>query len=271
MLLAGFFFALMNVAVKFVSHLPTMEVILFRTAISLLASYIFLKKQQIPVFGNNKVLLSLRGIAGCLGLIGSFYTLQHIPLASAVTINYLSPFFTAILGIFIVGQKIRPIQYLFFALSFLGVFIIQGFDTRISLWDLAIGISAAFFSGLAYNIIGRSKQSEHPLVVIFYFPLITFPIALGMTYFNWVTPVGKDWWLLLAIGISSQIAQYYMTVAYQHANLAKVASVNYLGMVYALIFGFIFFDEYLNLFSYLGMGLVLMGVLLNLYHKPKRV
>ena len=105
MLLAGFFFALMNISVKLVSHLPTMEVVLFRSVFSLVASYAILKKQNIPVFGNNKKLLIARGIAGCLGLVGSFYTLQNIPLASAVTINYTAPLFTTILGIFMVPRR----------------------------------------------------------------------------------------------------------------------------------------------------------------------
>ncbi|HMR19285.1 MAG TPA: hypothetical protein PKA53_08290 [Sphingobacterium sp.] len=77
---------------KLVSHLPTMEVILFRSILSLIFTYYLLRKNTIPVFGNNKPVLVMRGIAGCLGLVGSFYTLQNIPLATAVTLNYLSPF-----------------------------------------------------------------------------------------------------------------------------------------------------------------------------------
>ena len=70
--------------------------------------------QKIYVFGNNKGLLVVRGVVGSIGLITFFYTLQNIPLASAVTIQYLSPIFTTILGIFLVKEKVKPIQFVFF-------------------------------------------------------------------------------------------------------------------------------------------------------------
>lgn len=264
MLLAGLFFALMNVCVKYVSHIPTVEVVFFRSIFSLVASYIILKRDHIPVFGNNKPLLILRGVAGCIGLVGSFYTLQHIPLASAVTINYLSPFFTAILGIFIVKQPIKPIRYLYFALAIAGVIMLKGFDPRISTLDLIIGLTAALFAGLAYNIISKLKTSEHPLVIIFYFPLITLPFVGVYTLMHWENPQGWDWAILLLIGIFTQIAQYYMTLSYQRANLAKVASLNYLGVIYALVFGYFLFQETFSEYALLGIAVILVAVILNI-------
>lgn len=270
MLLAGLFFAMMNICVKYVSHIPTLEVVLFRSVFSIILTYLLLRRKQIPLLGNNRKLLTIRGIAGCLGLIGSFYTLQNIPLASAVTINYLSPFFTAILGIFMVQQKLRPIQFLYFGMAILGVILLKGFDTRISMLDLLIGISAAFFAGLAYNIIAKIRNSEHPLVIMFYFPLLTIPVAGVYCFFNWHQPVGMDWLFLLLIGILTQAAQYYMTLSYQQANLSKVASLNYLGVVYALLFGYFLFDEKLNSYSFLGIGIILVSVIFNMNTKQKR-
>uniref|UniRef100_UPI00188E19EC DMT family transporter n=1 Tax=Pararhodonellum marinum TaxID=2755358 RepID=UPI00188E19EC len=153
MLIAGVFFALMNVSVKYLPHIPAIEIILFRSIISFVISFLILKKQKVPVLGNNKPLLILRGVVGSIGLITFFYTLQKIPLASAVTIQYLSPIFTSILGIFIVKEKIKPIQFFYFAMAFAGVLVIEGFDPRIDLWFLFVGILSALFSGLAYNII----------------------------------------------------------------------------------------------------------------------
>lgn len=264
MLLAGLFFALMNVCVKYVSHIPTVEVVFFRSIFSLVSSYIILKRDHIPVFGNNKPLLILRGVAGCIGLVGSFYTLQHIPLASAVTINYLSPFFTAILGIFIVKQPVKPIRYLYFGLAIAGVIMLKGFDPRISTLDLIIGLTAALFAGLAYNIISKLKTSEHPLVIIFYFPLITLPFVGVYTLMHWENPQGWDWAILLLIGIFTQIAQYYMTLSYQRANLAKVASLNYLGVIYALVFGYFLFQETFSEYALLGIAVILAAVILNI-------
>ncbi|MFC3414839.1 DMT family transporter [Algoriphagus hitonicola] len=267
MILAGIFFALMNVSVKFIPDIPAIEIILFRSIFSLVFSFLVLKKQGVPVLGNNKKLLIIRGVVGSIGLIAFFYTLQKIPLASAVTIQYLSPIFTTILGIFLVKERVKPIQFVWFGISFLGVFVLQGFDPRVNLLYGTIGVISALFSGLAYNVIRKLKNTEHPLVIIFYFPLVTLPLASVVSYFTWVQPVGWDWLILLWIGICTQAAQYFMTVAYQNANVAKISSLSYLGILYALFFGFLLFGETFGVMSYVGMGLVLAGILLNLKEK----
>ncbi|WP_057935879.1 DMT family transporter [Algoriphagus resistens] len=264
MLLAGIFFALMNVSVKFIPHIPAIEIIVFRSIFSLVFSYLVLKKQKVNVFGNNKKWLIIRGVVGSIGLISFFYTLQNIPLASAVTIQYLSPIFTTIFGVFLLKEKVKPIQFFFFAISFGGVLVIQGVDTRVDMFWATIGIISAVFSGLAYNVIRKLKNTEHPLVIIFYFPLVTLPFALIVSAFGWVNPVGLDWGILLFIGFCTQTAQYFLTIAYQNANVSKIASLTYIGIVYALIFGFFFFEETFNALVYIGMGLVLLGILLNM-------
>lgn len=263
MLLAGILFSLMNVSVKLIPHIPAIQIILFRSVLSLLITYTVLRKSNIPVFGNNKKLLIFRGIAGAVGLIAFFYSLQSIPLASAVTINYLAPIFTTILGIFIVKEKVAIRQFFFFALSFAGVVIIQGFDPRINFIDLLVGLTAAMAMGVAYNIIRKLKDSEHPLVIMFYFPFITIPIATIISSMVWVTPVGWDWAILLAVGLLTQFAQYFMTMAYQNAQLSKISSLSYLGIIYALGFGYFIFDETFSMVAFSGILLVLAGVLLN--------
>lgn len=265
MLLAGILFSLMNVSVKLIPHIPAIEIILFRSVFSLVITFLALRRQAIPVFGKNKKLLILRGMAGSIGLIGFFYTLQTIPLASAVTINYLGPIFTTILGIFIVKEKVKSRQFLYFGLSFAGVMVIEGFDPRIGMFDLGVGLVAAMAMGLAYNIIRKLNTTEHPLVIMFYFPFITIPVATVASYFVWVDPVGWDWLILLAVGLLTQFAQYYMTLAYQNAQLSKIASLSYLGIFYALFFGFFVFGETYSLVVFLGMILVLIGVVLNIF------
>jgi drug/metabolite transporter (DMT)-like permease len=264
MIIAGILFSLMNVSVKLIPHIPAIEIILFRSVFTLVFTFILIRRIQIPLFGNNKKLLILRGVAGSVGLMTFFYTLQNIPLASAVTINYLAPIFTTLLGIFIVKEKVKLKQVLYFGLSFVGVVIIEGFDPRISPIDLSIGLLSAFSMGVAYNVIRKLNTTEHPLVIMFYFPFITIPIAAIASYFLWVTPKGIDWLILLLISLLTQFAQYFMTLAYQNAQLSKVASLSYIGIIYALAFGFFIFDETFELMAYIGMGLVLSGVFLNI-------
>jgi drug/metabolite transporter (DMT)-like permease len=269
MLLATFFFALMNVAVKYVSHIPAVEVILFRSGVSFIMSWVMLRRQKVSVWGTHHGLLIMRGVSGALALILFFITLQNIPLATAVTIQYLSPIFTTILGIFIVKEKVKPWQWVFFLVSFSGILVVEGVDTRVSLLYLILGIASALFAGLAYNMIRKLNTREHPLVIVFYFPLVALPVTGLYSLFNWVQPVGWDWGILIVIGVLTQLAQYYMTMAYQSEELSKVANLTYIGIIYALGFGFLFFGELYNIWAYVGMGLVLVGVVFNIRYKNK--
>jgi drug/metabolite transporter (DMT)-like permease len=264
MILAGIFFALMNVSVKFIPHIPAIEIVWFRSIFSAVFTVIVLRRNGIPLFGTNKLSLVGRGVVGSISLILFFYTLQRIPLASAVTMQYLSPIFTTILGIFILKERVRKVQFVYFAIAFVGVLLIQGLDPRVDALSVVMGLISAVASGVAYNLIRKLKGTEHPLVIIFYFPLVTLPIASVLLYFDWVTPVGWDWLVLLWIGFCTQNAQYFMTLAYQSGNLSRVSSLSYLGVVYALLFGFFFFGETFPAASYIGMALVLVGILLNL-------
>lgn len=267
MLLATFVFSSMNVCVKLVPHLPPVEIVFFRSLISLVLSYSFLKSQKEFSWGNNKLNLIMRGIFGAIALILYFKTLQHIPLASAVTIQFLAPIFTAIMGIFLVKEYVKPIQWLFFAMAFAGVLVIQGFDTRISMLYLAMGLGASLASGLAHNFIRKMKSSEHPLVIVFYFPLVTLPVTAVWSFFIWEMPSGYDWLILLAIGVLTQIAQVLMTKAIQAEELSKIASLRYVSIIYALMYGYLLFDESFNFLTYLGMAITLFGVVMNIWYK----
>lgn len=264
MLLSTLFFAFMNMCVKQLAHIPAYEVIFFRALISGVMCLVVLRRQGVNPLGNNKPVLILRGLAGVLALLTFFTTLQRIPLASAVTFQHLSPIFTAVLAVLFLKEKMHWKQWLYFSISFAGVFLIKGFDTRISGFYLFLGILSAVFSGLAYNAVRKLKDSDHPLVVVFYFPLICIPVVGPYTLFNWVMPQGWDWLVILCMGVFTQLGQTALTKAIQAEELSKITYLNYLGIVYALGLGFVFFGEVFTLAALCGMILVLGGVLLNI-------
>lgn len=269
MLMAMLFFATMNVLIKYVPRIGAVEIVFIRSVVSLFMSYVILKQQKINVWGNNKKWLIIRGIAGSAGLFFFFTTIKVMPLGSAVAIQYLSPIFTALLGIYIVKEKVKPLQWLFFGLSFIGVLVIQGFDTRVTGEQALIAIAGALSAGLAYNSIRKLKDSDHPMVIIFYFPLVTLPITGVYLLTHWLQPTLFELAILLAIGVTTQFAQYFMTKAYQSDTLSKISSIQYIGIVFALGFGYFLFDESYDFSSALGIMIILIGVILNVWYKNK--
>lgn len=271
MFMATFWFALMNVMVKELTHLPTMELVFFRCGIASVIGFIALKNTKEPWIGSNRKLLLLRGFFGTAGLYTYFITVQHLPLGTAVAIQYLSPIFTAIIAIYILKERVLPYQWIFFAVSFAGVLLIKGVDTRISWPLLGIGISSSIFSALAYNMIRTLKAKEHPLVVVLHFQMFGAITGLIFTLFNWEMPIGIDWVYLLLLGAFTQLGQVNLTRAFQAENAAKVSIIQYSGIIYALIFGWFLYGETHGWFEVAGIVLVIAGVLLNILFSSKMV
>jgi drug/metabolite transporter (DMT)-like permease len=270
MLLASFFFALMAVCVKMLPRLPVPELIFFRALISASLCLWGLWRAGVAPFGNDRVFLLIRGLCGVISLMQGYWLLQQIPLAAATTLTHLSPIFTTLLGIWYVREKIRPVQLLFFALSFAGVLLIQGFDYRIGPLHLLVGITASLTMAFAYNSVRKLGGSEHPLVIIFYFPLVCLPVTGIWSALVWVTPQGGDWLWLLLLGLTTQAGQYCMTLSYQHAKISRVAIVNYTEVLFSIGFGMVLFDEHFNLMTYAGIALVLAGVVLSMLVKNRK-
>lgn len=259
-------FCLANILIKQVAHIPPMEVVFFRCSLATLFCFVGLYRAKADWRGSNRAMLLLRGLFGTTALFFFFITLQHIPLASAMTIQYLSPIFTSIIAIFLLSEPVRSLQWLFYAIAFGGVLLIERFDTRVSLFFLFIGVVSAFSSGVAYNLVRSLRGREHPLTIVLHFQLVGAIVGSIGILFDWRTPQGWDWVYLFLIGVFSQIGQIFLTNALQREKVAGVAIVNYTGLVYALIIGSVVFGEEQTAISVAGMMLVVFGVLLSVFY-----
>lgn len=270
MLLATFAFAVMNVFVKQLDRIPAMEIVFFRCLVSGMICGVEIARRQLDWKGNNHTLLIARGTFGTLALFAFFVTLQHMHLATAVTIQYLSPIFTALIGVFVLREMVPARQCLFYGIAFAGVFVLKGFDSQVSTFYLLLGIFSALCSGMAYNLVRRLREREAPIVVVLHFQLVGIAAGLVFILFRWQTPLPWEWFCLLMCGVLTQIGQVCLTKALQSERIAKVAVLNYIGLVYALIFSVTIFGEHYTAQTVLGISLVVTGVLLAvLYGKPK--
>ena len=161
-------------------------------------------------------------------------------------------------------------QWLFYAIAFSGVVLIQRFDTRVSLFFLVIGIVSAFCSGVAYNLVRSLRGKEHPLTVVLHFQLIGVFAGFISLFFEWKMPSGWDWVYLFLVGVFSQLGQIFLTNALQKERVAGVAIINYTGLIYALLLGSLVFGETQTAESLAGMLLVVFGVLLSVVYTNRK-
>ena len=269
MFLSTLAFSLANVLVKQVSQIPAMEVVFFRCTVASVFCFVGLQRAKADWKGSNRTLLLLRGAFGTTALYFFFTTLQNIPLATAQTIQYLSPVFTSIIAIFVLKESVKVPQWVFYGIAFAGVLLIERVDVRVSFFYLAIGIISAFCSGMAYNLVRGLRGKEHPLTVVLHFQLFGAAAGLIGLFFGWQTPNGLDWLYLFMIGVFSQVGQIFLTSALQKERVAGVAIVNYTGLVYALVIGTFVFGETQGLESIAGMALVVFGVVLSVVYSRR--
>ena len=264
MFFATIFFMVVKIFVKMLPHIPPMEIVFFRCFISFLITYYLLKRKGNNILGTNRSLLMMRGIFGTIGLYCYFVILQEIPLATASTLIYFTPLFTSLVGVFLLREKMSIIQWILLLIAFFGIILIQGFDSRVNIFYLLIGLGGSLSAAFAYSIIRYLRDKEHSLVLMIYFPMIAFPIGGLISIFNWVQPNLIDLFLLILIGVFTQFAQYFMTKAFQSEKVSKVSIVSYSELVFVLLIGNIFFDEKFEFLVYLGMILVTFGVVFNI-------
>lgn len=289
-LLSGICFIVVNTFVKIlgqgpdqtiiegIQKYPIPEIILFRSVITFFMCYAIIRSKGIPFLGNNRKWLLIRGVFGTTALTLFFYTLDNLPIAIATTVQYLSPIFTVIIAIFLLKERVKKIQWLFFLIAFAGI-VFMGLSkflsndnavTTINPWWVLAGIASAMCAGVSYNAIVKCKNTDAPITIVMYFPIVAIPVMAVLTAADYVVPVGKEWWLLLIIGVFTQFAQVLMTKALHSDNTATITPFKYFGSIYALFLGLFLFDEVISLYGIAGMVLILIGVLGNTYFRNKK-
>lgn len=255
---------------------PAHELVFFRSVVSFSISAAIIKYRGLSLLGNNRRWLFLRGTAGMVALTLFFFTLHKLPLAIASTLQYLSPIFTVLIASRLFGESVSRIQYLSSLIAFIGVAFIgmngmtggfSGHGTDV-IWML-LGVVSAVLSGVAYNAISKLKETEEPINIVVYFPMLALPITGLWCLFDFTVPQGIEWLILLTIGVFTQIAQVLMTWAFMSANTAVIAPFQYIGAIYALLSGWFIFDEKLEIASISGVCLVVFGVILGTIFRNK--
>jgi drug/metabolite transporter (DMT)-like permease len=271
MLISTLAFTGMNGLLKYLTAYSAYEVVFFRAVGSLFFTFGFLWSKGIPVWGTHRKLLVLRGVIGATSMLLFFMAIHYIPLGPAVAMRYIAPIFAAIFAIFVLKENIRPVQWAFFIIAFSGVVVLKGFGSSIPAIGLVLVLLSAVFSGLVYITIRRIGLREHPVVIVNYFMCVAAVMGGIMAIFHWKTPTGWDWALLFSLGVFGYFGQLFMTKAFQIGETNLIAPLKYIEVLFAVIIGVVFLGENYSVWSFVGMALIIGGLLLNIWYKERRL
>ena len=131
--------------------------------------------------------------------------------------------------------------------------------------------AAHWGAGSPIPLVRKLTVTEHPSVIVLYFPMVCLPgtLLLGVSDFVW--PTVNGWWVLLGVGCFTQLGQLALTKAMQFDAASRVTSLSYVQIVFAAILGWLFFGEIPTEATLLGGGLILMGAAVSAWLQPKAV
>ncbi|AIQ97050.1 Permease of the drug/metabolite transporter (DMT) [Prochlorococcus sp. MIT 0801] len=264
-------FSLMSVCVKAIGgRIPISELVLARATISIIITRFFLYKNKINPWGYQKRLLIMRGLLGSLALFCIFKALVILPIATATVIQYIYPTFTVISAYIILKEFIsRRIVYSII-IGWIGIVLVSqpeltsNNNIKETILAIIIAIFGALMTSLAYICVRKLSSIEHPLVIIYYFPLVSIPLSIPFVINDFVLPTGTDWFWIIGIGIFTQIGQLFITEGLTLLPAGQATSLNYSQVIFASIWGVFIFQETITSSVYVGGFCVLISTIISI-------
>lgn len=268
MVLASLAFALMLVFIKLSGQkfgMNTYELTFWRVsfALVLLGGFSWLKGRSFRT--NYPKEHFWRSLAGSIALLMNFYVVLHLPLATASTLQNTSAIFLGLLSIIILRQKPSLMAWLSLILGFIGVVILLKPTTGGDTFAMLIGLASGAISGYAYlQVRELSLLGEPACRIVFYFSLLSTLTSGVLAWYFGFTPVTLASLPYIAgIVVTALAGQLLMTYAYQVGQKFVVAVLNYLGVVFAIVFGAWLFGERLDALSLVGIGVIVASGIIS--------
>lgn len=267
MAVAAFFFSVMSLLVKVAGQrLPAQEMVLARAVVGVLLSWYWLRARGISPWGNRKGLLLVRGVIGFGGLSAFFFALTRLPLADATVIQYTNPVFTALLAAIFLAETMRARDVGLVLMSLAGVilmtrpgFLFGGLEQRLDPWAVAVALTGAILSAGAYVTVRELGKTEDPVVIVFWFAMVATAGSIPFTAAQGLMPTTWEWIALVAIGVVTQLAQVSLTRGLKEERAGRAMAVAYMQIVFAAVWGALFFAELPDLWGVTGALLIVAG------------
>ncbi len=268
MVAASLLFALMSVCIKYASpYFGPLEIVCYRGAIGIVFMWAVMRSQKLSLRTTVPMMHVWRNVIGVSALVAWFYAIAHLPLATAMTLNYMSGVWVAaflIGGTLLLGRlsDVRRQGPLVLAVmaGFAGVvMMLRPTLEQNQLFAGLIGLMSGLMSALAYiQVAALGRVGEPEARTVFYFCIgAALAGGIGMQFFD-THPLNTPQALwLLAVGILGALGQLCMTRAYTRGATMVVANLQYSGIIFAALFGMFLFSDQIPPIGWLGMATII--------------
>ena len=254
-------FSLMDLIIKWTADYPLGQVVFFRGFFGIVFYFFVIPKNRINNFYRTKraFLHFLRCFVGLIAMVAIFIALRNLPLATVVSISFAAPIFTTIFSIFFLSERVGIYRWLAVVIGFVGILIITepGFESLNIYYIFPI----IFCIGLSYVAIAiRQLSSTEPVWLIsLNFSIVITIAGLCTLPYGWKIPSFFDFFVLSLVGLFGGVANLWLSQSYKFSEVSLVTPLKYLGLVFAIFFGYLIWGEVPSLKSLIGGLLVILS------------
>lgn len=257
--------------------ISALEIVFFRNIFGIVFLLISVYHTPLRSKGGKPFLLLYRGLFGFTAMFLFFYTITTIPLGEAITLNKTSPLFVFVLAFFLLNERLSKVEIVALLLGFLGVLMItKPLGLEIGFEHL-MGLVGGFLAAAAYTTIAKIKDVYDSRTIVLSFmsvgvviPLFLFIIALfyrpknlEFIFTPFIMPQTTTIWvLLLIIGLTATISQWFLTLAYSQSRTTVIGIVSYINIPFAIFFGSLLGDRIPDIYTFIGITLIILSGLL---------
>jgi len=262
---SAFLFSLMGVCIRYASHtVDNPTIVFFRNCIGLLIFLPFIFKQGFKFVKTEKLWMhTWRSIVGLTAMYGFFYAIAHLKLSNAMVFSYSSPIFIPFIAWLFLKEKITSTMLIAALIGLIGVLFVakpdQGLLNQLSI----IGIISSILAATAFVTVRALTSTEPPERIVFYFCFFGTLISVIPMFWLYRPYTWKELAYLSCAGVLANISQIFMSNAYKLAPAGQIGPVNYIAIIFAGIWGFLFWSESPDIYSLIGFAFILLAILLT--------
>lgn len=271
-MLAAFGFALMVALIKMVGqHLPITQILFLRQLGMTIMLVPFLVKTFPSSMKTDHLQLQLlRILLALIAMLAGFTAVVNMPLADATAIAFAKSFFVTIFAVFILNESVGLYRWSAVFVGFIGVMVMVRPGTEgFSLYG-GLAVVGAASAGLVMVIIRKLTRVDPPATILAYQAIGVGLIMAIPAVIQWVPPTPTEWLLLAAIGVVSYFAQKANILAYTYGEASLLASLDYVRLLYATLFGWLLFSELPSMTTWVGASIIILASVFTVYRERQR-
>jgi drug/metabolite transporter (DMT)-like permease len=269
-LLAAFALATMGMLVKLAgergAHLielifwrQLLTVVLLGAGLALSGRLAMVRTQRLPAHAR-------RAASGLFGMIFTYGAVLLLPLAEATTLGFTAPVFAVLIAILLFRERIGPYRWGAVAMGFAGVLVVMqpfgGLHAGVTAAGIAVGLVAPFMVALISFQLQDLNTTENPWSIVFWFAVLTTPVAALALPFVWASHDLQTWGLIMAMGLVGAAAQMLLTTSLRFGSAAVILLMDYTALLWASFYGYYVFDRAAPASLWLGAPLIIGAGLL---------